>query len=552
MAIQGNRSTRISIKIGARWLQLMLIMAVLGLPLPGVQPAAMAQNPGGNWTDFLNISRTATASTFPCITADAAGNVHVLWSEDVGGKTKNLLSNRDGTPELDARGNQINYLYDSGNTLYYARWNGIKWLDPIDVQTTPVGRLQYPAAVVDSRGILHVVWIGTEGQNGRLYYSQAPASKAESAREWSKPTALAESVLFALYPADIATDPTGGIHIIYSQVGAESGAYAINSFDGGSTWSAPILLYNTYDGSGDEGISNVRLIADGKGRLHATWSRFGADGNGKGIYYSQSRDFGRTWSKPLAVAVWQPGWYEVDWLTVGAVGDEIHLVWEGSNNIAALNERISYDGGLTWSEPRRILSKLVGENGFSNLLIDSANQLHMLVVQRGDPNSFAHGVWYAAWEKDHWQDPILVGTPNTGLYSQLEQLSPSSLQDMMRGTLTGGGLRYQMATIVNGNQLFVVVVNEWDGDIWSSHTTLSAPYIRPRPFSQPSVPPTLPPVLNLQSAATPAPTPRNPVNATRGKEGIRAGDPILIGILPVLILVIGALVYVSTSKRWRV
>ena len=81
----------------------MLIMAVLGLPLPGIWQAARAQNPGGNWTDFVNISQTATASTFPCIIADAAGNVHVLWSEDVGGRTKNLSSNRDGTPELDSR-----------------------------------------------------------------------------------------------------------------------------------------------------------------------------------------------------------------------------------------------------------------------------------------------------------------------------------------------------------------------------------------------------------------------------------------------------------------
>jgi hypothetical protein len=252
------------------------------------------------------------------------------------------------------------------------------------------------------------------------------------------------------------------------------------------------------------------------------------------------------------VAVWQPGWYEVDWLAVGAVEDEIHLVWEGSNTIAFLNEQISHDGGVTWSEPKRILPNLRGENGFANLVVDSANQLHLLVVLRGDPDSIAHGVWHTLWEKDHWRDPILLGISNTGLYSTVGQLSPSSLRDMMHGALTGDGLRYQRTVVVNGNQLFVVVVNEWDGEIWSSHTALSAPYIRPQPFSQPSVTPTLPPVLNLQSAATPPPTPRNPINTTRGKEGASAGDPILIGILPVLVLVIGALIYVRTSKRSRV
>ncbi len=552
MAIQRNRSTRISIKIGARWLQLMLIMAVLGLPLPGLRQTAKAQNPGGNWTDFVNISQTATASTYPSLAADAAGNVHVLWSEDVGGRTKNWSFNRDGFPELDSRGNQINVLRDTGNTLYYTRWDGQKWHDPIDVQINPTGLVQYPESLVDLHGVLHAVWIGTEGSNGKLFYSQVPAGKAESAREWSKPTVLAESVLFAYYPVDIATDSTGRLHVVYAQGGAESGVYAVNSSDGGNTWSAPIPLYNTYDASGNEGVSTMKLVTDGKGRLHVTWSRFGADGNGKGIYYAQSRDFGQTWSKPLAVAAWQPGWYEVDWLTVGAVGDEIHLVWEGSNTIAFLNERISRDGGVTWSEPQRILPNLRGENGFANLVVDSANQLHLLVVLRGDPDAIAHGVWYTLWERDHWRDPILLGVSNTGLYSTMGQLSPSSLRDMTRGALTGDGLRYQRTVAVNGNQLFVVVVNEWDGEIWSSHTTLPAPYIRPQPFSQPSVTPTLPPVLKLETVPTPTPTPRALISPTQGKEGSNAGDPILIGILPVLILVIGALVYVSTSKRSRV
>jgi hypothetical protein len=158
-------------------------------------------------------------------------------------------------------------------------------------------------------------------------------------------------------------------------------------------------LYNTYGASGEEGVSNTRLVADGKGRLHATWTRFGADGNGKGIYYAQSRDFGRTWSKPLAVAVWQPGWYEVDWLAVGVVEDEIHLVWEGSDVIAFLNERISRDGGVTWSEPQRILPNLRGENGFADLVVDSANHLNLLVVLRGDPDAIAHGVLVRLWDE---------------------------------------------------------------------------------------------------------------------------------------------------------
>jgi hypothetical protein len=528
---------------------LVLVLVSLCLELFMLPPTVLAQSPDNGWTAFVNISNTPTASTNPCIVADAAGNVHVLWSEDEGGRTRNLAFNRDGSPELDSRGKQIDYLTDAGNRLYYTRWDGEKWYDPIDVQINLNGELENQEAAVDPRGILHVVWTASEGQQAKLYYSQVQASKAESAHEWSEPTMLAESVLYAYYPMRIVTDSTGGIHIIYSQVGAEPGAYVINSFDGGNTWSAPTQLYDTT--GGEEGVSTMGLVADGKDRLHATWSRYDAGGNGKGIYYSQSRDLGRTWSRPLEVAVWQRDWYEVDWLTVGVVEDEIHLVWEGSADVAALNERISPDGGLTWSQPRRILPKLVGENGFSNLLVDSANQLHMFVVLRGDASAIAQGVWYTAWEKDYWQDPILLGVPNTGLYSQLSQLSPSSLREMMRGALTGNGLRYQQAAIVNGNQLFVVVVNEWDGDIWSSHTTLAVPSIRAKPYPQPTATPAPTSTPMTRTVPTPTLVARAPLSEALVKSA-SAGDPILIGVLPVLLLIVGIFAYIRFFRRTQV
>lgn len=525
------------------------MIAALNLPLPTSRQTALAQGPGGNWSDFVNISNTPTASTYPCITADAAGNVHVLWSEDVGGTTRNLQFQQDGSPLLDSRGNQINNLTASGNTLFYTRWDGKKWLDPTDVQINSSGLAQYPEAVVDLHGILHVVWVSTEGDLARLYYSRVPADQAESAHAWPEPVLLAEPILFAYYPADIATDPTGGLHVLYAQLGIEPGAYIINSLDGGNTWSDPLRLYSTTDAKGaQEGVSNMRIVADGKGRLHATWSRYGADGNGKGIYYSQSSDLGRTWSKPQEVAVWQPGWYEVDWLSVGAVEDEIHLVWEGSAEVAALNERISHDGGLTWGQPHRILSKLVGENGFADLVVDSDNQLHMLWVQRGDADSIAHGVWYTSWNKDYWQDPILLGGSVSDLYARVDQLSPSALKNLMRGTFTGGGLRYPKAAIVNGNQLFVVVVNESDGDIWSSHTTLPAPSIPAKPYPQPTAMPTPTSTPLTRTVPTPTLVARD-LNSDAPVKSASAGDPILIGVLPALLLIVGILVYIRIFRH---
>jgi hypothetical protein len=476
----------------------------------------------------------------------------VIWSEDVGGKTRNVLYNIDGSPLLDSRGIQVNYLTETGNTLFYTRWDGAKWLDPVDILVNPVGQVQYPQAVVDLHGVIHLVWAATEGRQTRLFYSQALASKAESAQAWSKPIVLVESILFAYYPADIIADAAGGLHVLFSQIGTAPGAYVINSSNGGRTWSAPIELYSTLDATGgQEGVSPTRLVIDSKGILYASWSRFGSDGNGKNIYYSQSRDSGETWTKPFEVAAWQPGWYEVDWISVGVVGKEIHLVWEGSSPAATVFERISSDGGQTWGEPHQILSALVGENGFADFVVDSANQLHMLVVKRGDAGSLTNGVWHTVWEGGHWQDPTLLGTSFTGLYSELDKLSQTALQEMLRGTLTGNGLRYQRTALVNGNELFVVVVNEWDGEIWSTHTTLGSPHINPQPYPQQVSTPT------QSSALTPKPSPTAtalPVissSSATANQGADVGAPVFTGGFAVLVLIIGVAIYVGVIRRTR-
>jgi len=77
----------------------------------------------------------------------------------------------------------------------------------------------------------------------------------------------------------------------------------------------------------------MRIITDLKNRLHVTWTLYGEEGNGIAIYYSQSLDNGKTWSKPFEVAAWRPGWYETDWLVSGVLGDEIHLIWKVASSL---------------------------------------------------------------------------------------------------------------------------------------------------------------------------------------------------------------------------
>jgi hypothetical protein len=485
---------------------------------------------------------------------DRAGNVHVLWVEDSGGETNNLLFNADGTPQLDFRGRHINLLAESGNTLSYTRWDGQKWLIPTEVQVSSAGRLNFPSAAVDTRGILHVIWFAGPGREQDMFYSSAPADSAEQLRSWSQPVILTGDILTAYYPSTLTADSTGGLHIAYYQVGANPGVFSISSFDGGQSWEDPVQIYANFSTTGDEdGSMPVRLMVDAEDRLHATWTRYDLSGNGKAVYYAQSLDQGQTWSEPFEVATWRNGLYEMDWLSAGVSGDEIHLVWEGGER-AFTNERVSYDGGLTWTEPQRIMNRLVGENGYAELVTDSAGGVHLIVVKRIDGNGIiVYGPWYSTFENGFWKSPYMIGVPSPSLYDQISQMQASTVLSLMQGTIMGDGLRYPRSVIVNGNELFLALVNEFDGEIYATRLILDTPALATEGFEAeiavtPQTPTDTAPIAEVE------PTPQAtiaPAFSTEPEEISNSGiqRSIYLSLIPVIALVLGAGIYSVFARR---
>jgi hypothetical protein len=126
----------------------------------------------------------------------------------------------------------------------------------------------------------------------------------------------------------------------------------------------------------------------------------------------------------------------------------------------------------------------------------------------------------------------------------MNSLTVADMRELLNKTINGDGVRYQRAVVVNGNELFVVVVNEHDGDIYASHIQLDAKRIEPRPY--PKLQPATPtPVLEsvavtatVQPAATiPAFTQDPP------RDSISPGTVVLIGLAPIAIMILGLLIY---------
>jgi hypothetical protein len=100
------------------------------------------------WGEPIPLSNSSIQAWQPTIAADLAGNVHIMWSQST----------------------QLERPVGYGDTLYYTRWDGKKWITPVDVLVSPEAGLgaEFPEMTVTPDGTLHAIW-GTGGVNSRLY-----------------------------------------------------------------------------------------------------------------------------------------------------------------------------------------------------------------------------------------------------------------------------------------------------------------------------------------------------------------------------------------------
>ncbi len=369
-----------------------LIFAAVVLVLFTAIRGARAQSDVIAWSEQANLSNTPESSGRPAIVADRLGNVHVFWSEDVGGPSIiNIPGAMNGT----------------GNTIYYRRWNGKYWTPPVDILYVPNdGVADYLAATVDDNNWLHVVWTGQSD----FYYSKAPAWQADSAQSWSTPVVVASNSARSQWESDLVVSPDGTVHIVYATRGDDPGIYHIASRDGGAIWEPPVKISDLLD-SVEAAFSNARIIKDGRGRLHVVWQTDQKDGYGQAAYYARSTDGGITWSKPLQLGYREPQGYDVSWPAIASIGDsELHLIYLGGGTLRyGRMHRISRDGGETWSEPNHILTDMEGINGYDIPLVDSAGGLHLVINMR-TRNTQLGGLYYARWLGNEWSPVVPIAT----------------------------------------------------------------------------------------------------------------------------------------------
>jgi hypothetical protein len=261
----------------------------------------------------------------PSIAADDKGVLHVAYeafeagakvpdiyyaSSKDGGKTWSRGANVSKTPGLSndpaiAAGEGgllvIVWLDTSAGEKNPDVWgihstdSGKTWSKPVDISQTP-GVSAEPAVAVAPGGAVHVVWTDTsEGEKSPdVWYS----GSADKGATWSKAFNISQTPGISRQPA-VAAGAQGDVYVTWADTSSGEGSpdiYFTASKDGGKTWAKSLDVSNTPGTS-----SNPDIAADEKG-VYLTWADTSSGQNSPDIYVSASRDRGATFSKPVDIS----------------------------------------------------------------------------------------------------------------------------------------------------------------------------------------------------------------------------------------------------------
>lgn len=399
-------------------------------------------------------------------------------------------------PWLIADQNNMVHAFNSVNTgnqrvvIEYSQWtraNG--WTTPNDILVSPEKlQARIGGVFLDKAGVVHLTFFGGDDLGASIYYSNAPLAEAGRASAWSEASLVGEH---AIAPTTLAMagDADGNLFIIYSGNRDGVGLYSVNSTDGGKTWSEPSVVYLATDEV--HWPSALRVITDDQDRVHAVWTMVNTSGNGDAVYYARLDADHKGWSDPVILAEKNAGDYEADWGSIVNYKGELIVVYDDGSPATRWMRRSS-DGGQTWSDPV-LPFNFVGEYGHASFVIDSANNLHMLLGNR--TQDAIHGMWHAVWLGDHWSDlepvvsgPRIIDGPLSGRFD------PTKPQ----------------AVISQGNVLLVTWATDpgaGPNGIWSSYTVLNTPALPAVGLTTPTPEPTTTAFLAFERLQTPAARP---------------------------------------------
>jgi hypothetical protein len=377
------------------------------LLLPGMAALLLMQGvPGAAQTWNWNKApyRLSTQGTYvrfePNIIADRFGRTHVMWSQN---------------------SVQVCCLNGSYSTMQYARFDGVSWTGPVEIQRVVNSTVELASIYIDSTDTLHAAWV--QGPLGAvatsIYYSAVALENVLDPSRWQTPRRL-DITGPGTDGLRLKVDRNGTLHLLMKK--RNTGVLYTRSTDGATKWSTPLQLDTEKPQGYLPGV--IQMALDEQGTLHAAWNHLDSNSSnqGKQLQYLRSTDGGVTWSPAFTVD--QYGSFEADGNPTGnfgapyglvTSGNTVHLVWIGGTAAGVgRRHRISTDGGVTWGTTAKDVFGLWGNQNGDGLAADASGRLYWIGLSRKQlSGSLWEGLWGSSWNNGAWADakPVITVLP---------------------------------------------------------------------------------------------------------------------------------------------
>lgn len=286
-------------------------------------------------------------------------------------------------------------------SIYYASMDGDKWSLP---RETISGLLGKPAGIsmgINKEGVITVVWV--DQQNGSLIYSAVNSDRAGLRTEWTDPREIPTMTRLNSSP-DVLVDSSGAVLVAYAAPFNEGrGIYLVEGVGRDLVWSLPIQVFDAVAAGWDR-VDDPQISLTSDGTLHLLFSRVSSDGQqATGLYYSQSRDGGVTWSLPELIREGSITWSDM----VTTDGVALHRLWqENQAGVVSNYHQVSKDSGATWESAIEVTGVL-GYVSPVSLAANATGDLHFLRLVQGDSPGFLKSYELAVedwqWNGKRWE-----------------------------------------------------------------------------------------------------------------------------------------------------
>lgn len=394
-----------------------------------------AQTADQAWTAPVNISQSGSAAQ-PQTIISSDGVVHVIWQDAFNGFIHSQGDGETLSPPaaVDFPFGREVFLLNGGSTR---------------IAYTPLLR-------ADNANRIHAFWTDDDGA---LSYSRVVATEFQTLASWTPQQPLAEAALAV--DATVASD--GLLHLTYirpiSTADFPSGVYYRSSNDGGTTWSAPVLLYQSpYFRALTPQGARIQIEATDEGQVILAWDNRPEER----VFFIRSTNNGGSWEEPAEVDRRQNDDLDTavgpSKISVVDDGSILHLFWQAGHEalLCAQYHQWSADGGATWQPPRRILSEFEGcSQDNAHVVVPSADGTASggLVLV----SAFEAGIYTQFWNGSQWSElerhGILTGFSNPSTFRAVD-------------------LGCRNFVVQNGRVYVIGCDTSNNNDIWKLSTTL--------------------------------------------------------------------------------